>query len=76
MRQPDAEKLKEIAYWLPRTCAYRLLQEGKPLPDWHYLLTGDPESIHRAGASVQGWSVSELSVAEDDWDDYVIEEKP
>lgn len=39
--------------WLPETCAYRLLADQKPLPDWHPLITGDPESVHRAGISVQ-----------------------
>ena len=68
------KKLREIAWWLPSTCAYRLRAEGKPLYDWHYLISGDRESIHRAGASVRGWTVSELSVTEDDWDDYNIED--
>ncbi len=45
--------------WLPSTCAYRLLNDGEPLPDWHPLITGDPESVHRAGQSVRGWTVSE-----------------
>ena len=67
--------LKKIAYWLPQTCAYRLLHEGEPLPDWHPLITGDPESPHKAGQSVRGWTVSELLVPEEDWDDYVITEK-
>lgn len=48
--------------WLPSTCAYRLLDEGKPLPDWHPLITGDPESVRRAGQSVSGWTVSEDEV--------------
>ena len=68
------KKLREIAWWLPSTCAYRLRAEGKPLYDWHYLISGDRESVHRAGASVRGWTVSELSVTEDDWDDYIIED--
>ena len=51
-------KLKALD-WLPSTCAYRLLDEGDPLPDWHPLITGDPESVHRAGQSVRGWTVSE-----------------
>jgi uncharacterized protein len=51
-------RLKELD-WLPSTCAYRLLDEGEPLPDWHPLITGDPESVHRAGQSVRGWTVSE-----------------
>ena len=67
-------KLPKVAYWLPRTCAYRLRHEGKALPEWHPLLTGDPESTHKAGQSVRGWTISELSVDEDDWEDNLIED--
>ncbi|KGJ06751.1 hypothetical protein SAMN04487972_102196 [Paracoccus halophilus] len=67
-------KLKQIAWWLPATCAYRLRSEGKPLYDWHYLISGDRESVHRAGMSVRGWVVSEARVPEDDWEDYIIED--
>jgi uncharacterized cysteine cluster protein YcgN (CxxCxxCC family) len=52
------EKLDEID-WLPSTCAYLLLHHGEKLPDWHPLITGDPESVHAAGISVRGWTVSE-----------------
>ncbi len=53
-----AEKVPTFR-WLPTTCAYRLRAEGQPLPDWHYLISGDQESVHEAGMSVRGWTVSE-----------------
>ncbi|RMC33869.1 YcgN family cysteine cluster protein [Paracoccus alkanivorans] len=68
------KKLKEIAWWLPATCAYRLRHEGKPLYEWHYLISGDPESVHRAGVSVRGWTVSEAALSEEDWEDHIIED--
>jgi uncharacterized protein len=46
------EKVETIA-WLPETCAYRLVGEGRDLPAWHPLKTGDPASVHRAGISVR-----------------------
>ena len=61
-------------HWLPATCAYRLRHEGRPLYPWHPLVSGDPDSVHRAGISVAGWTVSEAEVPEDDWEDYIIEE--
>ena len=58
--------------WLPSTCAYRLRAEGRPLYDWHYLISGDPETVHEAGVSVRGWTVSEQD-AGDNIDQFVID---
>ena len=64
----------ENLYWLPQTCGYRLVYEGRPLFPWHPLISGDPESVHRAGVSVRGLTIPEFEVDEDDWDDHIIEE--
>ena len=45
--------------WLPDSCAYRLRARNEPLPDWHYLVCGDREAVHRAGASIKGKAISE-----------------
>lgn len=60
---PDCIRLTartiEAYEWLPKTCAYRLIAEGEPLPGWHPLVSGDPDSVHDAEISVRGWTVSE-----------------
>jgi uncharacterized protein len=61
-------------YWMPKTCAYRLLAEGKNLPAWHPLISGNHKSVHKAGASVRGKVVSARDVPEEDLEDYVVEE--
>lgn len=62
-RVPDCVKLTPRRLgsmdWLPPTCAYRLLDEGRDLPAWHPLVSGDPDSVVRAGVSVRGRAVSE-----------------
>jgi len=66
--------LEDNMYWLPQTCGYRLMFEGKPLFDWHPLVAGNAAKMHAAGMSVQGKTIPEFEVDEDDWEDHIIEE--
>jgi uncharacterized cysteine cluster protein YcgN (CxxCxxCC family) len=66
--------LEENMYWLPQTCGYRLLSEGRPLYDWHPLIAGNSDAIHEAGVTMQGRTIPEFKIDEDDWEDHIIEE--
>ncbi len=52
----------EQVYYMPSSCAYRLLADGKKLHDWHPLISGSRQSVHDSGNSVKGKVVSELDV--------------
>ena len=60
----DASVVDQLS-WMPSTCAYRLIKEGKPLASWHPLVSGDPESVHTAGMSVRGRAISETLIHDD-----------
>lgn len=57
--------------WLPETCAYRLLDEGKPLPWWHPLVSGTPDTVGQAGISVAGEAYSEEGITVDELIDHL-----
>jgi uncharacterized protein len=59
--------------WLPNSCAYRLVHEGKDLHDWHHLVCGDRQEIHRRGWSARGKTVTEEGVDDEDAINYVID---
>ena len=65
---PDCVRLTPAALetidWLPSTCAYRLVADRRPLPEWHHLVSGSAETVHAAGISVRGWTVSEDDAGE------------
>jgi len=58
----DPANVTELG-WLPATCAYRLVWEGKQLEDWHPLVSGRNATVHEAGISVRGRVISEDEVA-------------
>ena len=70
---PDCIKLTphniDALPWMPKSCAYRRLHEGRDLAAWHPLVSGDPESVHRAGVSVRGETINEREL--DDPDDAI-----
>ena len=69
MHVPDCIRLTpetlEQLPWMPESCAYRLIYEGKDLPAWHPLITGDAHSTHKAGQSVAGQVISEDNIDEE-----------
>ncbi|SMX26882.1 hypothetical protein TRP8649_00980 [Pelagimonas phthalicica] len=66
--------IEKNLYWMPETCAYKLLWNKQPLPEWHPLVSGRADSVHEAGISMQGRTVSEFDIADEDWEDHIIEE--
>lgn len=68
----DLVFLRHRAHWLPHSCAYRRLHEGRGLASWHPLLSGDRQSVVRAGISMAGELVSEVLVDEQDYPHHLI----
>src|SRR5687767_7232457 len=67
----DPEAVRSLA-WLPPTCAYRLVAEGRDLYWWHPLVSGDPDTVHQAGISVRGRTVSEEAWPVETFDERIV----
>ncbi len=68
----NPDNISELRF-MPSTCAYRLVAEGRDLPSWHPLVTGKRDSVHRALMSVRYRCVSEHEVLEDDLPERIVE---
>lgn len=68
LQPDDVEKF----HWLPATCAYRLVAEGKPLPDWHPLVSGTSRTVHRSGNSIRDKVVAEQYVHRDALEEHIV----
>jgi len=73
---PECLLVKSMALadykWLPESCAYRLISEAKPLPEWHPLISGDKNSVKLAGITIDAFAVSEDFIHPDQLEDHVI----
>lgn len=67
------ETVRSVA-WIPETCAYRLVDEGKDLYWWHPLVSGDPATVREAGIAIGDWVVSEEKVKPGTLEDYIIDD--
>ena len=73
---PDCVKLSKDNLdkidFMPPSCAYRLLHEGKDLLQWHPLVSGRADSVVEAGMSVKGRVIAEMAF-DGDSEDRVVD---
>jgi uncharacterized cysteine cluster protein YcgN (CxxCxxCC family) len=61
-------------HWLPSTCSYRLIAENKPLPDWHYLISGNFDLMHELYMGIKYFAVSENNIDYEEIEEFIIDE--
>ena len=68
------ENLPKNSKFLPSSCSYKLIAEGKSLPQWHHLITKDKQSVHRLNQSIKDYCVSESSIDKENYQDHIVAE--
>lgn len=65
--------MPDMIDWLPRSCAYRLVHEGRPLYEWHHLKSGSRDTVHQAGFSVSHRCIPEYEINPDELESYSVD---
>ena len=68
------DNLQKNSKFLPSSCSYKLIDEGKPLPQWHHLISEDKEIVHKLNQSIKNYCVSEALVDQENYEDHIVAE--
>ena len=68
------DNLQKNSKFLPSSCSYKLIDEGKPLPQWHHLISEDKEIVHKLNQSIKNYCVSEALVDQENYEDHILAE--
>ena len=68
------DNLHKNSKFLPSSCSYKLVDEGKPLPHWHHLISNNKESVHKKNQSIRDYCISETLVDKENYEDHIVAE--
>ena len=68
------DNLHKNSKFLPSSCSYKLVDEGKPLPHWHHLISNNKESVHKTNQSIRNYCVSENLVDQENYENHIVAE--
>ena len=68
------DNLQKNSKFLPSSCSYKLIDEGKPLPQWHHLISEDKEIVHKLNQSIKNYCVSKALVDQKNYEEHIVAE--